>query len=151
MERDCPRFRELSEIFGDRSRPAARPYNTGQSSQELISSGNAEDHSSEEAEASAGPSTSHHVVASGSSDSSTRKNKGKEKLITDVVLGGAAHRERPIEIITEEYLGKSLSIQKKESKARLMIDFLQAQAKDTAENAAETEKKVMAALNEIYK
>lgn len=150
MKRDCPRFKEQSEIFGDRSIPAACRYNKGQSSQELVLSGNAEGYSSEKAEASSGPSTSHRVVAGGSSDLSTR-NKGKEKLNSDVVLGGDAHRERPVKIGAQQYLGKSLSIQKKDSKARLIIDFLQAQAKDTVDDAAETEKKVMAVLNNIYK
>ncbi|GAN07213.1 hypothetical protein MAM1_0152c06706 [Mucor ambiguus] len=150
MERDCPRFKELSEILGDRCRSAARPYNTGQSSQELIEPRRAEatsGHSS--GESVAGPSTLvHHVVAGGSNNPSV-KDKGKQKLASDVVLGGTPIKS-PVAIITEEYFGKSLSIQKKEAKARLMIEFIQQQAKDTAEDPAETRRKVKEAIDDVF-
>ena len=36
MERDCPKYNELSSILGDRCKDAARPYNTGQNSEEAF-------------------------------------------------------------------------------------------------------------------
>ncbi|GAN09166.1 hypothetical protein MAM1_0248c08688 [Mucor ambiguus] len=153
MTRDCPRFKELNEILGDRCKSAARPHNTGQSSQEPIEPRRAEvtsDHSS--GESVAGPSTLvHRVVAGGSNDPSSVKGRGKQKLASDVVLGDTPIKS-PVAVITEEYLGKSLfSIQKKEAKARLMIEFIQQQAQGTAEDPAETEKKVKKAIGDIFK
>ncbi|OAC97871.1 hypothetical protein MUCCIDRAFT_168028 [Mucor lusitanicus CBS 277.49] len=123
MEKYCPRYKELSEILGDRCRPAARPYNTGQSSNELIASGSTEstmDDFSRENEA--GPLTVHRVVPGGSKDA-TDKRAGKQKLISNIALGNPPRRS-PVQVVAEEYLGKSLAIKKKEAQARLMIDFI---------------------------
>jgi len=97
----------------------------------------------------AGPSTVHRVIPSGSKDA-TDKGKGKQKLVADVVLGDTP-RMIPVQRIAEEYLGKSLAVQKKKAQAELMIKFIREQAKDNAEDPAETERKVKEVIDKYFK
>ncbi|KAK4513971.1 uncharacterized protein ATC70_005978 [Mucor velutinosus] len=84
-----------------------------------------------------------HVV----SDSSESLRKGK--LVSEVVLGDIPQKS-PVQTVAENYLGSSLSIQKKEAKARLMIEHIEKHAKDIGEDPAETDRKVKQVIDNTF-
>ncbi|KAL9536618.1 hypothetical protein MBANPS3_012509 [Mucor bainieri] len=154
MQRDCPRFKELSEILGDKCKPSPRTYHTNQSSKDLLTSNSTlnttSSNTTETADVSPMPTTSVRRIVPESSIGRSRKGKEKAKLINDVVLGDLPQKS-PVEIVAERYLGSSLSIQKKEASARLMIEHIEKHAKDIQEDPAETDRKVKEVIDDTFK
>ncbi|KAK4518148.1 uncharacterized protein ATC70_001499 [Mucor velutinosus] len=141
MEQDCLRFQELRETLGDKCKPYSRSLQTGQSSKDLFGSNQSLPTVSNTSEATdillVSTSSVRHVVP----EPSKSRRKGKGKSISEVVLGDIPQRS-PVQIVAENYLGSSLSIQKKEAKARLMIEHVEKPAEDIGEDPAETDRKL---------
>ncbi|OAD02673.1 hypothetical protein MUCCIDRAFT_156604, partial [Mucor lusitanicus CBS 277.49] len=152
MERDCPRFKELSEVLGDKCNPSPRSYQTGQSSKDLLCSsqplGTTTSNPSGGTDASPVPACSVSPVISADQPKSCT-TRGKGKLISEVVLGDIPERSS-VAIVAEKYLGSSLSIQKKEAKARLLVEHIERHAKEIGEDPAETDKKVRDVVDDIF-
>ena len=166
MERDCPKYNELSSILGDRCKDAARPYNTGQNSEALVLYHPPENPMvsfPDEKEAplvsstSRLPSHSEPSPAPGPSFSfnrpstpNARSHKGKKRVIDTVILGTDNEWPSQIAKIGEMYLSGSLAIQEKESKARVMVDHIERSGKEHGLDPKEIQKNVSEALDIIY-